>query len=162
MTSTKSSLFSEKIPDSSFGFIKTGFVWIMICVLYGSVGLAQGQTETTSQEEEEIFVLDEFQVSSTSLKDTYIASESTTGTRFADKLVDLPYSIDVFTEEMIEDFQLFADDDILSLVGGATSDIGSTETRVRGFPIEKVRDGFRFAMPESPSNVKTRDFIKGP
>lgn len=127
-----------------------------------SIGPGQTSSGDSDKDNEEVVTLDEFQVKSTTLKNSYIATESTAGTRFAEKLISIPYSVDVMTEEMIEDFQLYSDDDILSLIGGATADTGSTELRVRGFSSIRTRDGFQFGLPASPSNTKQKEFIKGP
>lgn len=118
---------------------------------------------------EEIITLDEFQVSSTSIKDEYIATESTTGTRLAEKIVDIPFSIQSITDQFVQDFQLYEEADLMAFVGGATVDTsgGSISTdgfnsRIRGFSPTSTRDGLQSAMPGTPSNTMQVDFIRGP
>ncbi|MDR1789369.1 MAG: hypothetical protein LBR12_03340, partial [Opitutaceae bacterium] len=117
---------------------------------------------------EEVVTLDEFQVSTSSIKEAYIATESTSGTRFSEKIADLPYSIQAFTSEFITDFQVFTDDELMTFVGGASSDpdgpsfMSGFSGRVRGFPIITTRDGFQLTVPATVSNTKETEFIKGP
>ena len=116
----------------------------------------------------EIITLEEFNVSSSSLKDQYIASESTSGTRMAERIVDLPYAVSSFTEEFIEDF-LLEDEDLLAYLPGGTGDTGESggegsdggEARVRGFKYKRIRDGFLHALPSGPSNSAGSEFLSG-
>jgi outer membrane receptor for ferric coprogen and ferric-rhodotorulic acid len=123
--------------------------------------LAQQAPETPADDNAEVVTLDEFQVSAGSLKDSYIASETTSGTRLSEKVIDLPYSVEVFTEKLVEDFQLFDSNELMTFVGGASGDTGG-EVRVRGFKVLITRDGFQFAMPSTPSNTLQTEVIKGP
>jgi iron complex outermembrane receptor protein len=118
------------------------------------------QTPAMDDANDEVVVLSEFTVSSRKLENSYIATE-TTATRIGDKTIDLPYAIDIFTEDFIQDFNAYSDDTILSYIpsttGGAT---GSSDVKIRGFSILKTRDGFQYAMPAA-SHV-TKEVIQGP
>lgn len=123
---------------------------------------SQRQTPATASSDE-VITLDEFQVKAEALRDTYIATEATAGTRTGDKIIDIPLSIQVFTEDFINDFQLFSDDDMLAYVSAATTNTGtSTGIRVRGFNALVTRDGFQYATPGTPSNTLQTEIIKGP
>ncbi|MDR1789734.1 MAG: hypothetical protein LBR12_05265, partial [Opitutaceae bacterium] len=107
--------------------------------------------------DDEVVTLQEFQVTSEKISGGYIATEATAGTRFAAKINELPYSVESFTQEMVEDFQLFTDEDMMAFVGGATPATGDTTMRIRGFTVTRTRDGFKFALPGSPSNTKSTE-----
>lgn len=112
---------------------------------------------------DEVITLEEFQVATGTLQDSYIATEATAGTRTGDKIINIPLSIQVFTEDFVNDFQLFNDDDLLAYVSAATTNTGtSTGIRVRGFNALVTRDGFQYAMPGTPSNTLQTEIIKGP
>lgn len=118
----------------------------------------------------DVVTLDEFQVSASSIKDEYIATETTSGTRLAEKITELPYGIQVVTDQFIQDFQLFDDNDAMAFIGGATgsasqdptSDSGFSGGRMRGFAVRTLRDGFPFGMPGGPSNTRQLSVIRGP
>lgn len=125
--------------------------------------IADKKQATEASSPDEVITLPEFQVTAEALRDTYIATEATAGTRTGDKIIDIPLSIQVFTEDFINDFQLFNDDDLLAYVSAATTNTGtSTGIRVRGFNALVTRDGFQYAMPGTPSNTLQTEIIKGP
>jgi len=74
----------------------------------------------------------------------YVAAESTTGTRIASKISDLPFSVDVVTSNFMNDFQLYTLNDQLALVPGFSPSEVAGQFQLRGFtsPITMV-DGFR-------------------
>ena len=115
----------------------------------------------------EVVTLEEFTVSSASLKDSYIASESAAGTRIKEAIVDLPYSVQVFTEDMINDFQFFDRGNMNAHVagssfgtGGDTSMDGGADT-LNGFGSGGGRDGFRIALPSNPANTVGSEVLSG-
>lgn len=128
-----------------------------------SAALPQSAVAQGTLPSDEVITLEEFQVATGSLQDSYIATEATAGTRTGDKIINIPLSIQVFTEDFVNDFQLFSDDDLLSYVSAATTNTGtSTGIRVRGFNALVTRDGFQYAMPGTPSNTLQTEIIKGP
>jgi len=92
-----------------------------------------GQTTPPASASSEVVNLAAFEVTSTS-DTSYLASESTTGTRVATKIADLPFVVNVITSEFLNDFDYF------SLAGnlGTTSSLNGVDTEgnyfMRGFP----------------------------
>lgn len=157
-------------PQHGPSFGVTALVFATSVMLSHSAGAQQftktrpaAETSSSRSSEEEVITLEEFQVATGTLQDAYIATEATAGTRTGDKIINIPLSIQVFTEDFINDFQLFSDDDVLAYVSAATTNTGtSTGIRVRGFNALVTRDGFQYAMPGTPSNTLQTEIIKGP
>lgn len=122
---------------------------------------AAGNATIAAAPDGEIITLEEFQITASSLKDSYVASEATAGTRTGDKILETPFTVQVLTEDFINDFQLFSDDDMLAYVAATTANTGAA-TRVRGFTALVTRDGFSNAMPATPTNTLQTEIIKGP
>jgi outer membrane receptor protein involved in Fe transport len=138
-----------------------GTLTLAIAALLSQLAIAQTPTRTSSSDE--VITLSEFQVTAEELDNTYIATEAIAGTRTGDKIINIPFSIQVFTEDFVNDFQLFNDDDLLGYVSAATTNTGtSTGYRIRGFNALITRDGFQYAMPGTPSNTLQTEIIKGP
>jgi outer membrane receptor protein involved in Fe transport len=118
----------------------------------------------------EVVTLKEFDVSTTSQRDAYIASEATSGTRIGDKIVNQPYDVQVVTKELMRDFQMFSTDDQLAYVAGYergdnASYLGGTTTgmRLEGFTPSILRNGFDLiGYPPDVSMTKQIEVIKGP
>lgn len=106
--------------------------------------------------------LSPFEVSTSDDAGGYVASESMTGSRVAVKIVDLPYTVNVLTNEFFEDFGLFELSDNLTHVGSFTGlDIGGGFT-LRGFgSTSQLRDGFYRLGRYGSSNVDRMEIIKG-
>ncbi len=115
--------------------------------------------------DEEVIVLEEFQVTTTAENDNYIATD-TVGTRTAAKLTETPFSIQSLTSEFINDFQLFELADQLNFVAGAFSgaeDTGANNGKsIRGFSPPVLRDGFSEASPPNRSLIDRVEIIRGP
>lgn len=126
------------------------------------VAFAQNQPEPAS---EEVMVLPEFSVSTTR-DDGFVATESTSGTRVATDIINLPFSVSVLTEDFIKEFQLFDLDQqapfISGMAAGDPSQGGGGGTRLRGFSVPYFRNGFaRTQAPDSNSIART-EVVKGP
>ena len=102
-------------------------------------------------------MLQEFHVS-TNPDNSYLATESTSGTRVATPIVNLPYSVQVLTEDFFKDFQLFDLDEQVPFVGGMApgdkNQGGGGGTRLRGFTVPYFRNGF-YRRQAPDSNVIT-------
>ena len=114
---------------------------------------------------EEVSVLPEFSVN-TSKDDSFIATESTSGTRVATEIINLPFAVSVLTEDFVKEFQLFDLDQqapfISGMAAGDPAQGGGGGTRIRGFGVPYFRNGFsRSQAPESNSIART-EVIKGP
>jgi outer membrane receptor protein involved in Fe transport len=127
---------------------------------------AQGNTAPDAADEAgEVVVLPEFRVQA---KDdgSYLATESTSGTRITVPISSLPYSIQVLTADFINDFQLFDLSDqapyISGMAPGDPADGSGSGTLLRGFSVLAFRNGFyRTQAPES-SSIARVEVIKGP
>jgi iron complex outermembrane recepter protein len=111
---------------------------------------------------DELIQLSPFVVTSTA-PDSYIASESVTGTRVATQIKDLPFTINVITSEFLNDFDFF---DIDSNAG-YTSSLSGLDTQgnynLRGFGATfQLRNGFYRLGLIDRVNVDRIDVIKGP
>jgi outer membrane receptor protein involved in Fe transport len=110
---------------------------------------------------DEVVTLTEFQVTSASLKDEYVASEAVSGTRTGAKILELPYNVQVLTSQFMEDFQIFDENNYrpLQYVPNYAPDNGG---RLRGFSPQTLRDGFSRAGPSAIANTQQIEVIMGP
>jgi outer membrane receptor protein involved in Fe transport len=126
------------------------------------VALAQNATKPAP---EEVYVLEEFRVN-TAKDDSFVATASTSGTRIATDIINLPFAVSVLTEDFVREFQLFDLDQqapfISGMAAGDPAQGGGGGTRLRGFGLPIFRNGFfRSQAPESNSIART-EVIKGP
>ncbi|HEY0945322.1 MAG TPA: TonB-dependent receptor [Opitutaceae bacterium] len=94
---------------------------------------------------------------------SYVASETVTGSRVAEKIKNLPYNVNVITSEFLEDFAFFdLDEDFAYTSSFGNMDAGGGYT-IRGFGATKaLRNGFqRFGLIDRV-NVDRIEVIKGP
>lgn len=121
--------------------------------------------QSTPIETEDVITLPEFHVTGVS-DDNYTATESTSGTRIATEVINLPYSISVLTEEFIKEFQLFDLDEqarfISGMAAGDPNQGGGGGTRLRGFSVPYFRNGFRRTQAPDSNSIARVEVIKGP
>lgn len=126
---------------------------------------------SSSQASEEVVTIPEFQVTESRDRDAWVASQALSGTRSAAPIIDLPYQVQVLTQEFLEDFQLVGVTEQLSFFPGysgvadqADAAIGVTlaGSSLRGFPQTVLRDGFRRTPPPQIGNTGQVEVIKGP
>jgi outer membrane receptor protein involved in Fe transport len=129
-------------------------------LLLGSSGLF-AQTQTAAPAGGEAVKLQPFQVSEGSLRG-YGASETMTGTRMAMQIIDLPYSVNVLTNDFTKDFGMFELADNITQVSNFTGlDIGGN-FMLRGFnSSQQLRDGFLRSGRYGSSNIDRIEVIKG-
>ncbi len=126
-----------------------------------SAGRAQSNSSAPSGDDQ-VVQLSEFSVKGDA-PDSYLASETTTGSRVAVKIKDLPYNVDVITREFLDDFAFFEVSDEFAY----TSSFGQLDAgggfNIRGLGATKsLRDGFqRFGLLDKVS-VDRIEIIKGP
>lgn len=137
-------------------------VFLLAALVPAAIAPAQKATPTFS---EEALVLPEFNVNTTR-DDSFIATESTSGTRVAADIIKLPFAVSVLTEDFVREFQLFDLDQqapfISGMAAGDPAQGGGGGTRLRGFGLPIFRNGFfRSQAPESNSIART-EVIKGP
>ena len=114
---------------------------------------------------EDVHVLTEFRVN-TAKDDSFVATESASGTRVATDIINLPFAVSVLTEDFVREFQLFDLDQqapfISGMAAGDPAQGGGGGTRLRGFVVPYFRNGFaRSQAPDSNSIART-EVIKGP
>ncbi|MDR0353419.1 MAG: TonB-dependent receptor plug domain-containing protein [Opitutaceae bacterium] len=140
---------------------------ITALLLVAALALSAQQTlpDNDAGLDDEVVILDEFQVKVTANRDNYIATD-TIGVRTAARLTETPYSIQSLTSEFINDFQLFELADQLDFVAGGfpgASDTGANNGKaIRGFNPPVLRDGFSEASPPHHSLIDRVEIIRGP
>ncbi len=112
--------------------------------------------------QDSVVTLNAFEVPSSALTG-YVASESTTGTRVATKIADLPFVVNVVTSQFLNDFDFF---DIAAGLG-YTSSLSSVDTEgnfnLRGFPATFYSwNGFYRLGLVDRVNIDRIEIIKGP
>ena len=119
------------------------------------------QTAPTPPKESAPVELSPFEVSSESARG-YVASETMSGSRVKTQIIDLPYTVNVMTNEFLEDFGIFELSDNVSHVGGFTGlDVGGNFV-LRGFTSNnQLRDGFFRLGRYGSSNIDRIEIIKG-
>ncbi len=119
------------------------------------------QTAPTPPKESAPVELSPFEVSSQSVRG-YVASETMSGSRVKTQIIDLPYTVNVMTNEFLEDFGIFELSDNVSHVGGFTGlDVGGNFV-LRGFTSNnQLRDGFFRLGRYGSSNIDRIEIIKG-
>lgn len=134
------------------------------------VSLATAQTAPTpptsaasTRPDTDLVTLKEFNVTASAISE-YTAAESTTGTRVAATIRDLPFSVNVVTGELLDDFNALDFRDQMAY----TSNVVGFETlssgySVRGFDADvQLRNGFRRIGLIDKVNVERIEVIKGP
>jgi iron complex outermembrane recepter protein len=132
-------------------------------LLASAAGLgAQNPAPPTAAADEPI-TLREFNVTASAVSE-YTATESTTGTRVASAIRDLPFSVNVVTGELFDDLNAIEFRDQM----GYTSNVTGYETQssgysIRGFDADvQLRNGFRRIGLIDKVNIERAEVIKGP
>lgn len=125
--------------------------------------------------DEEVVVLEEFNIVETARADEWVSTQAMSGTRTSENIINLPYQIQVITSEFMKDFDMVSTVEQLSTVSGFVGEadqadpaIGSSagltgaSSRLRGFTTIILRDGFKYAQPPQLSNTQQTEVIKGP
>jgi iron complex outermembrane recepter protein len=142
----------------------------IVAVLAGGFSAPRAHA-AAADKSEEVVTIPEFQVTEARDRDAWVASQAMSGTRSAAPIIDLPYQVQVLTQEFLEDFQLLGVTEQLSFFPGysgvadqADAAIGVTlgGSSLRGFPQTVLRDGFRRTPPPQIGNTGQVEVIKGP
>ena len=111
---------------------------------------------------DQVVKLADFTVSEKS-SNSYIASETMTGSRVNTKIIDLPYSIVNLTSEFFDDFNIQILDENMTYIGGLTGVGIGGSFNLRGFTASsQLRDGFYRLGRYGLSNVDRLEVIRGP
>ncbi|HKB91963.1 MAG TPA: TonB-dependent receptor plug domain-containing protein, partial [Opitutaceae bacterium] len=118
--------------------------------------------DAPSQRTDDVISLSEFNVTSDKANG-YLASESTTGTRIASKLSELPFAVNVVTSDFINDFAAFSLNDQLAYVSSFSPSEVTGQYQLRGFsaPTSLV-NGFRRVGLIDTVDIERIEIIKGP
>lgn len=137
----------------------------LCALLLGAPGaLAQQVTNPAADSpESDVISLSEFTVT-TSANSEYMATESTTGTRVASKIQDLPFAVNVVTGEFMDDFNALEFGDQFAYTSNVVAyETISTGYSVRGFEADvQLRNGFRRIGLIDKVSVDRAEVIKGP
>ena len=122
------------------------------------------KASTESEPASETVVLSPFEVGGSSTSNTYLPSESATGSRVNTPIKDLPFSINIVTNEMMQDFGIFEiGTNINQFVPGLSDLDQGGSYNLRGFNASfQLRDGFFRLGRYSSSNIDRIEVINGP
>jgi iron complex outermembrane receptor protein len=110
----------------------------------------------------EVVTLPSFEVSGDEAHG-YVASQTTTGTRIATNIADLPFDVDVVTAPFIRDFAAFGLNQQLALVSGFSPSEVTGQYQLRGFSSQvQMVDGFRHIGLIDVVDIDRIEVIKGP
>ncbi len=128
--------------------------------LGAGAGFAQNTTQPAADDPVK---LSEFSVSAKPLSD-YAAAEATTGTRVVSTIRDLPFSVNVVTGELLDDFQALDFRDQMAYTSNVTGyETLSSGYSIRGFDADvQLRNGFRRIGLIDKVNIERAEVIKGP
>src|SRR5258708_9386346 len=157
-------------PRRSYSlFVPAAFAAVLSCLTSGTDAQTAASVKT-----DETVVLSEFQVNAAADKGSR-ASNSVTGSRFDAPIKDLPFALQAFTEEFINDIHPSTLYDIALYSPGVTyrsSDFtnGNAELAIRGFNVaagglyssQSLRDGLKGPPIMDFSNVERLEVVKGP
>ncbi len=130
---------------------------VFVSLSLGSLALAQ-----TARRPEETVTLSEFTVTETS-DNSYVASESITGTRVRTPIKDLTFTVNVITSEFLNDFAYFEINDLGYTSSVSNFDNGGGNVNMRGYGATSfLRNGFLRLGLVDRVNVDRIEVIKGP
>jgi iron complex outermembrane recepter protein len=122
---------------------------------------ASGKTPTT-QEPDEIVLLSEFNVTSTN-DNGYMPAESTSGSRVAVKITDLPYAVNVTTAEQLSNMNIFDLTEETALPSSVSGLDQAGNFSIRGFSGNvTLRNGFARVGNFDRTSADRIEYIKGP
>lgn len=137
-----------------------------LSILFASLALspvafAQVARPASTASDEPV-MLSEFNVTATA-DNSYIASESVTGSRVATKIQDLPFQVNVITSEFLNDFDFFEIDSSMAYTSSLTGLDTQGNYNLRGFGATfQLRNGFYRLGLIDRVNVDRIEVIKGP
>jgi iron complex outermembrane receptor protein len=130
----------------------------------GSLSLS-AQTTKTPAKLDDVTNLPVFTVT-TENASSYQATESASGTRVVQRIINLPYSVQVLTSEFINDFQLYDIDEqvpfVSNFTGGDKNQGGGGGTLGRGFIVPYFRNGFYRRQAPDSNSIDRVEIVKGP
>lgn len=144
---------------------------ILVALLTLSFALAQKNISAQQPTNEDVVVLDPFVIQGQ--EDGAQISQAISATRFATKINELPFVVNVLSEQLLDDLVVADFADVLQFAGNVVTGEGaggfggtsSTQVRLRGFPTQfNLVNGFKvdttFLIP--PTSVSRVEVVKGP
>lgn len=135
-----------------------------MAAICASTALAQqAEPPAKATTADEVLTLPAFTVASSTTSE-YLATESTTGTRVASKVIDQPFVVNVVTSQFMDEFNLLEFQEQFAY----TSNFVGTELlwgpyNLRGFTAQlQLRNGFRRNGLSDKVNIERGEVIKGP
>src|SRR4051812_18848650 len=123
---------------------------------------APGASTTSAKQDEQPVMLSEFVVTE-DVANTYIASESVTGTRVKTVIKDLPFAVSVVTSEFMKDFDFFDIASDMSYVANLNALDTQGNSNLRGYGATfYLRNGFYRLGLIDRVNTDRVEVIKGP
>jgi iron complex outermembrane recepter protein len=127
---------------------------------------AGAQSDTDAADSGVIFTLPAFTVETTSEDGKVALSASLGAMRTAEKLEEIPVTVAVIPQEIMEAFQLYDPDEhaayVASWLSGETEEGGGGGSRLRGFVPTTYRNGFTRTGVGEVVNIERTEVIKGP
>lgn len=162
---------SPTLALSHPGFPRLLLVALSLAAVFTSSFAQTAPARSTVAANDEVVTISEFQVTASSQRDAWVATQAMSGTRTAQPLIESPYQVQVITQEFLEDFQLLALGEQMSYFSGYQSDSNLSDAAInftaaaasfRAFPVTIIRDGFRRTPPPQIGNIYQVEVIKGP
>ena len=133
-----------------------------IALLVALTPVVFGQAAAPSAKTDETLKLSEFTVTENA-DDSYVASESITGTRVRTPIKDLTFTVNVITSEFLQDFAYFEINDLGYTSSVNNFDNGGGNVNIRGYGATSyLRNGFLRLGLVDRVNVDRIEVIKGP
>ena len=142
---------------------------VALALLTASLAIStRAQTSASSKaagSSDETISLPEFRVEANP-DNSYLATETTSGTRMAMKMIDLPYSVQSLPSEFFNDFMLFDFDELNGYISNVkpadSAGAGNGGSTIRGFGTPSFRNGFAIIQQPDSNNVDRVEVLKGP
>jgi iron complex outermembrane recepter protein len=139
------------------------------CALAGALAcVARAESAPTAsspenQKSDEVITLSEFNVTAGNA-DSYMPSESTTGSRVNAKVKDLPYAVSTLTSEFLRDFSIFEATEELGYMSSVSGVDDGGNLNLRGFNggTNNLRNGLASNGLIDTSSLDRIEVIKGP
>lgn len=139
---------------------RTG-IRFLVLALMGSLATNSAFSQDDAGESD-IVEMSPFEVSAQSVRG-YYASESTTGTRIASNIQELPIAVNVVTSEFMDDFQAYDLEEQFAYTSSFVADGEVAQYYLRGFRASfQLRNGFRRTGLFSKVTTDRAEVIKGP
>lgn len=136
-------------------------------LVFGVITATTTQTQQPASDSDE-----EIELLVTGEQDGYLIPEASTATKIEAPLRDIPASIQVIPQQVIEDRQVVRLNELANNVSGLQQQpgqggISAQSFYIRGFraEFENLRNGFRdfgFISPRDVANIERVEFLKGP